>query len=205
MTPERDMVKKIERWVPEGSVEFKPEIGEYPKGMFQCFVNVAKLRAIFYTGKQSKHTWYYTFHTEQDMKATITKTISGIMTREDQKAQRRESRKAPHSLEAGNILYSSWGYDQTNISFYQVTKVISDKTVELREISSKRLSSSDYGTDEVVAVKDAFLTPRGEYDKRGMPMIKMPRPDNTIKISSYEWAHLWNGQPKQETSLGWGH
>lgn len=200
------MIKNKTRWIPEGYKEFTPELGDYPKDMFACYVDVAKLSAIFYTGKQSSRTWYIRFRTEEDMKKKIKDTISRLMSWEEMKEERKEKRKAPHSLVKGNILYSSWGYDQTNINFYQVTKVVSDKTVELREICSKNVGDSNYGsTNEVVAVKDAFLAPRNEYDKRGLPILKRPRPDNTVKLSSYEWAWLWSGKPQQETASGWGH
>jgi hypothetical protein len=188
---------KRERWIPSDMVEFKPEIGDYPTGMFTCYVNAGTKTAMFYIGKQSKHAWYIRFQTEEDMKKKIKDSISNLMRWEDSKAERKEKRSAPHSLKVGDILYSDWGYDQTNIDFYQVTRVISDKTVEIREIASKILDSSNYGTDDVVAVKDAFLT--------SLPMIKRPSPDNAIGISSYETAYLWNGKPKQETSFGYGH
>jgi hypothetical protein len=52
--------------------------------------------------------------------------------------QRREERKSfKHTLKEGDILSCSWGYDQTNVDFYQVTKVVSDKTVKIRQIGKR--------------------------------------------------------------------
>lgn len=39
-------------------------------------------------------------------------------------------------FQVGDVLYSSWGYEQTNINFYQVVKA-TDKTVWVREISKQ--------------------------------------------------------------------
>jgi hypothetical protein len=38
----------------------------------------------------------------------------------------------------GDILYSSWGYDQTNIEFFKVVKV-SEFSVWIQEVGSKLL------------------------------------------------------------------
>lgn len=199
------MIKK-ERYVPSGMVEFKPEIGDYPIGMFQCFVNLEEKTAIFYIGKQGKHSWYNRFKTEENMKQKIKASISSLMTYEEYKEKRKETRKEfVHSLKVGDILESSWGYDQTNISFYQVTKLVGTKSVEIREIGKNRLESTSYGTDEVMPVKDSFLTPRGEYDHRGEPMLKRVGIGNCVGIESYETAYLWDGKVCSETSLGWGH
>ena len=42
-----------------------------------------------------------------------------------------------NSLQIGSILYASWGYDQTNIDFYEVTKLIGRTTLELRELGQE--------------------------------------------------------------------
>jgi len=196
---------KKTRYIPEGYVEFKPaNFDEYPKDMFACWVSKELPIAMFFIGKQSSYTWYNKFRDNTQMKEKILKTISNLMSHEESKAKRKEERKASHSLKVGDILYSSWGYDQTNIDFYQVIRVVSDRTVEIREIGSKVLDSG-YGQDTVVGVKDAFLSPRGEYDDTGKPMIKRVSSDNTIKISSFEYAWPWDGTARSETSLGYGH
>lgn len=38
----------------------------------------------------------------------------------------------------GDLFYSSWGYDQTNIDFYQVTNVLGKKMVEVTRIAGNR-------------------------------------------------------------------
>jgi hypothetical protein len=53
----------------------------------------------------------------------------------------RMKRQMPHSLKVGDILYSSWGYDQTNISFYVVTRTMTAHAGEsLRAVVCYRLT-----------------------------------------------------------------
>ena len=105
-----------------------------------------------------------------------------------------------HGVEVGDIFVSSWGYDQTNISYYQVLKV-SRKMVAIREIDSKVVRQS--GTSEyVVPVPNKFrsrssvMRKKVLRDHRGRPMLN---------IASYARAYPWEGSPNSQT-VGWaGH
>lgn len=113
------------------------------------------------------------------------------------KEQRMKQKKQfKHDFKQGDILYSSWGYDQTNIDFYLVTRVISDKSVQICQIGKKNLGSNGYGEDKVVADKNRII---------GNKMRKVVSKGNYIKLSSFEYAHKWDGKPCSETSAGWGH
>lgn len=61
-----------------------------------------------------------------------------------------------HNIKIGDIFYNSWGYEQTNVDFYQVVKT-TPKTITLRKIKGK---SDDYNayymTGSKVAVKNSF-------------------------------------------------
>ena len=52
-------------------------------------------------------------------------------------AQKAEARAKGHALQVGDILMSSWGYDQTNVDYYQVTAVVGKQMVEFRPIAAQ--------------------------------------------------------------------
>jgi len=58
----------------------------------------------------------------------------------------------------GMILYSSWGYEQTNINFYQIIEV-KNKTIFFKEISGVEVPSKGYASmaGMIKPVKDSFL------------------------------------------------
>lgn len=90
-------------------------------------------------------------------------------------------------MKMGDILYSSWGYDQTNIDFYQVTKVMA-KSVMIAQIKSDMPKGEEgFMTGKVIPVKDAFV---------GAPMLKKITKSGGCKIASYAWAGPWDGKPK---------
>lgn len=41
----------------------------------------------------------------------------------------------PRGVKVGDIFYTSWGYEQTNLDFYQVVGLVGKVTVKLRKIA----------------------------------------------------------------------
>lgn len=65
-----------------------------------------------------------------------------IDEKEARSRTKREARQnMKHGFEVGEIIYDSWGYDQTNIDFYLVSKV-NDKSIEITPIGSKMVEGS---------------------------------------------------------------
>lgn len=59
-------------------------------------------------------------------------------------------------FKVGDIFVESWGYEQTNVDFYQVIKV-NKASVVLRKIGSKSLRATGWASDEVEPFKDDFV------------------------------------------------
>ena len=92
--------------------------------------------------------------------------------------------KHAQTLVAGLILYSSWGYDQTNIDFYIVTKV-SGTMATLVAIEAPEKS-----TDIMHGVKTPTLpvVPVGREIRRKMRGAY-------VSLTSYSGAYPWDGKP----------
>ena len=55
--------------------------------------------------------------------------------------------RSPRMLDVDDLLVCSWGYDQTNIDFYQVTRLSVNYSVYIRKIrANKRLTGNMHGT-----------------------------------------------------------
>jgi hypothetical protein len=81
--------------------------------------------------------------------------ISRKQKEKENKKTYRQEMKNPFKI--GDILYDSWGYEQTNIDFYQVTN-ISDKSVWIREISSEMVPGTQgHDSSNVRPLKDHFI------------------------------------------------
>ncbi len=149
------------------------------------------LVATGYKGKSSKYAFNYRFRTQEQMNAHISSFFMGAKMEQDRKEKRRSEKKEfKTSLVVGDILYSSWGYDQTNIDYYQVVEVSpTKKSVKLRGINQSKFreggSMSDYG--KCSPIKDDFSS--GAFSKK-------VQPNDWISLNSFSSASKWDGKPK---------
>jgi len=104
---------------------------------------------------------------------------------------------AEMGVEVGDIFVSSWGYDQTNVDFYQVTRLTA-QSVEVRAIASE-LVSGDGWSGTVVAVPNAFL--EGLQAQKFVSRLRHGyQGEPSIKVGYQRYAWLWDGKPKTMTS-----
>ncbi len=148
---------------------------------------------IAFQAKSNKPLWHFSFRNEAERDRRVQQTIDSrkltLKRKEDELKERREFR---HPYKEGDILYTSWGYDETHIDFYQVTG-LRGKMVLVRPIASKSVKE-EKGVDYVSAAKDHFTG----------PAVKVLPTPNGVKIDGHS-ASIWDGKPKYETAMGWGH
>jgi hypothetical protein len=94
-----------------------------------------------------------------------------------------------HELQAGDILYYKWGYDQTNVQFFQVLS-ITDKTATVQEIEAELATppKPQDMSDQCVAKRDVFK-------KNSKPLRKVVQAGNQLSFD-YGTAYLWDGKPQ---------
>ena len=105
-----------------------------------CEVYKKGTAAIAYEGRRGKASWWYKYPTEEVLQDKITGFIARKQAQLDEKAIKKVTARL-HNV--GDILYSSWGYDQTNIDFYQVTSLVGKKMVMLTKIASRIVPSDN--------------------------------------------------------------
>lgn len=104
-----------------------------------------------------------------------------------------ESILETHDYKVGDILHHSWGYDQTNATFYQVVK-ISEHSAWIRQIESIEKDDGGFMTGHATPVKNAF---KGEtLRKHPYSWTGSGKKEYYVKINSYSaGASKWNGTP----------
>ena len=152
--------------------------------------------AMGFGGRRSRPDFNYIFRNQERRDEYVTNYIDDLRQSQEYASKRRADRSKPHNLKVGDILYTSWGYDQTNVDFYQVVEVVGKCTVVIREIAHETIDGSGGPSESVVAVKGSFI---------GEAMTKRSSSTNCVRIASYAMASPWNGEPKHQTGFGWGH
>lgn len=127
------------RYIPEGyelswddqdlgiQIYYKDEVSPSGKAIVGglCFV-----------GKAVKPTWFYRFRNGQERIDEVTSTFKRVRERAEYKATKKaEIASIKHDVKVGDIFQSLWGYDQTNIDYYEVVAV-AGKTATIRPIRS---------------------------------------------------------------------
>lgn len=94
-----------------------------------------------------------------------------------------------HGYNVGDILECSWGYDQTNVDFYQVIDTTS-KQLLIRKINSVEKRTGDM-IGEVLPLKNNFSGKafrRKTHEHRG---------EWFVRINEYQFAGKWDGKPQR--------
>ena len=114
----------------------------------------------------------------------------------------------------GDTLYSSWGYDQTNIEFFKVVKV-SEFSVWIQEVGSKIVEVTGWAHEKVVPndspeyqvrnwdnVEDAFGNVNPYITKThsiSRHKIQDYGDGYGVSLNSFSSAWVWDGKPKGQS------
>lgn len=108
------------------------------------------------------------------------------MTTKQELAQKRDEYMS--QIEVGDVFVSKWGYDQTNVDFYVVTR----KTrccLYLQKCGQKVHETTGWASENVIP----NLSKRVGPERRHMLNPRYGRP--AVDLNSYSFATRWNGSP----------
>jgi len=130
--------------------------------------------AYAFRGRRLKAEFRYSFTSEKARDARLARWFAEVAESTMHKQQRAAF---AHTLKAGDVLKAVWGYEQTNVDFYQVTALLGSM-VEIRAIAQ---------LTETTGHMTGIAGPKVN-DFIGKPMRKRVREGNCIRIESYCYA-----------------
>ncbi len=154
---------------------------------FATYSKNEKFLCMMFRGTSAKSTHHYSFKSPE----ALEKWIKEQKESEDRSQAFQNERKGKDSdelesmkkqLTVGSLLYSSWGYDQTRVYYYQVvSRSSTGATIGIREIEKKsgEGGNEDQGYWRVKPCPDKFIGP--EMKKRVN--------SSGVRIASY--ANAW--------------
>lgn len=177
------------RYIPENSTLITRD--NLPAEVYIYTNKSGQPAAIAYAGKSNKPVWHYRFTNEAQRQARINGLFDGVEYRENAKQERKAARQSfTHTITEGDILYASWGYDQTNIEYFQVVSR-TRKTVTFCEIAQTK-QPDGFMTGTCLPIKNKFI---------GKEYTRPVRPDNKVNFAEYEGGMMrrlwkWDGTAK---------
>lgn len=143
--------------------------------------------ATCFSGRRSKPDVHVAFHRAEDRDERVKEWFERQRRLQQRKRARDEYR---HGLQVGDVIVNEWGYDQTNVDFYQVVGRTA-KTVTLKRIAAQSIpGSAGFMCDRVVPVPGKFLD-SGMY---GPAIRKRVMPGDRLRFD-HGAAHKWDGKP----------
>jgi|WetSurMetagenome_2_1015567.scaffolds.fasta_scaffold23794_8 hypothetical protein len=107
----------------------------------------------------------------------------------ERKAARTPTQEQIDSVKVGDIFVYSWGYDQTNVDFYEIIEK-RGRVVMIRELAQRIIEGSEgFMSDKRAAVPKNYT---------GDPVKKVLGFSNGTPYlpQKYGWCDLWDGRPQ---------
>jgi hypothetical protein len=112
-----------------------------------------------FTGRRGVEDFYYSFRTPEAARKYLEKFVDGVRSRAKTRAERKVrdiENRANHDVQAGDVFVAIWGYEQTNVDYYEVTRRIGDCMVEIRKIAAMT-ESTGWLTGNCVPRKGVYI------------------------------------------------
>ena len=118
-----------------------------------------------------------------------------------------------YGVKVGDLFYCSWGYEQTNVDFFQVIALVGESSVRIRQVAPKRISEEptcSMAADRAYEVPTEILPPCGsgtfvEDNENGdLKRVKLGYKDSVCinvgrKGCYQDTAYRYNGQKVYES------
>lgn len=135
-----------------------------------------------FSGKRQRPDFHYSFATYDRAKQYADNWLERLAKARATKMERKALAKAEatRTLAVGDVLRSMWGYDQTNVDFYEVVELVGRCSVKIREIAAQREVGDMRG--QIVPKPGAFI---------GEPMLKRVSGNGYVRLTSFSSASLF--------------
>lgn len=171
------------------------------------------LKALRYRWHGIKQVWYG-YSDEETVRKAIEDAINGVKVAKSAKVAK-PTKVAENKLgvKVGDVFSMSWGYDQTNVDFFQVVKVCGENSVRVREVCPEivaRDGISWASEDRTYKITSEPITPDSHSifikDQVNGDIKRVTDYGNgcpCIKISNHYATKCENGEHK--TYVSWYH
>lgn len=164
----------------------REDLQKFPSCPFAVICEMATPKGKYRKTKVLSHVVYMSF--EQAEKAAST-WLAGIFRKQEQKENRKQAQKtlsASDFYKVGDILSTSWGYEQTNVDFYKVIRVL-PKQIEVAELKQTSVPGSEG------FMSDSRL-PSDETTGRTYKLCVRAE-GNLSRIGHSRYPSKWDGRP----------
>lgn len=178
-------------FVPSDAIIVRPKLGTAEVFLYNDAKGRPCVRA--FKGRRKRPDIFCWYRCEQDREYRVRSFLADVQKEFERKEALRQKRSQPHTLKIDDILATSWGYDQTNVDFFKVVKLVGKSSVELVRIGWKEALNSPNASLDMQGTK--LPLPDIVQTKPCRFRVDMGSGDPSIKIGHSQYARPWNGKP----------
>lgn len=152
---------------------------------------IVSYTAIAFTGKAQKPSIFSGYGSAQRRQEVVENWLTDISEYAAEKAARRQAKKnAVCPFKKGDILTGSWGYDQTNVEFFEIVEAKGRK-VAIRELGHQSIKGSEgFMCESVVPDHGRYI---GEPETHIAQTYTGASNSWYVRLNDCCTLHLWEG------------
>lgn len=185
------MIKR-ERVIPENST-----VIENVKAKYVMYVTESKKTVKCFLGKKVKPVFYYVFPTAKELNEFVAEKVEWFEKQYKQEVKEKELKKAKNAkelenIEIGDVFRCSWGYDQSNIDYYQIIEKTAKNTFKFAQIMQETVKLHSSMSETVKPSLNNFKENGEVFTKR----LK----NASFKLSNFQFARKCSKNDESYTS-----
>lgn len=102
------------------------------------------LKSLRYRWHKVKGIWYG-YGDENTVREAIENATKGVKTTKATKTAKKVEKVNKYGVKVGDVFEMSWGYEQSNVDFYQVTELVGEQSVRIIHVSPEVLKVENEG------------------------------------------------------------
>lgn len=167
---------------------------------------IEALKALKFRWHRAKALWYG-YADESELRKALGENVPEATPTEAPKTEKTNK----FGVKVGDLFSASWGYEQTNVDFFQVVALVGESSVRVREVYPEILKekavsgmSADYTyklTRDILppASSSVFIKDQEKGDLKRLQLGYCADPEEakkycSFKLSTYATAHKCNGE-----------
>lgn len=167
-----------ERFVPKGAI--KVQAKNSPAFVYIFESAGQPCARAFPSEKAVNPVWKYRFRSLAEREKYVREFFAGQAARAARKAEAAAKKAAyVHDYKPGDVLKGVWGYDQTNVDYFEVVAVIG-KMLDIRPLQQAQKGDGFGGSSKCVPLPGSY---------QGEAVYRVRAQERGIKSPVYGWLH----------------
>jgi hypothetical protein len=172
------------RYIPPGALKIA---SKRSPAVAYLYSRASGIYAMGYFGKAIKPAFNYRFKADARRIAYVSEWLKSqdafVERKVARKAEEQAKRAAGHKLKVGDVLRSSWGYDQTNIDYYEVVELVGKCNVKVREIGAESVETG-FMSGQCVPVAGSYI------EGKAAKLCRVTPAGDSVKVRDWGvWAY----------------